>query len=155
MSSFKEQYYSLEEEEMQRLITEAKKGSYKSQEELLNVFHNFLTKYISLLYYGKFNLNDYDIRRFVSLFIKDSFVRFALMKNKMNNSHLKQINEAMRGIHYMTRRYCDEEDIRQTVHMTFFQCINRYERKGSIPFSGFLYSYFFYLLKKNVKEITI
>ena len=155
MSSFKEQYYSLEEEEMQRLITEAKKGSYKSQEELLNVFHNFLTKYISLLYYGKFNLNDYDIRRFVSLFIKDSFVRFALMKNKMNNSHLKQINEAMRGIHYMTRRYCDEEDIRQTVHMTFFQCINRYERKGSIPFSGFLYSYFFYLLKKNVDVFLI
>jgi hypothetical protein len=119
------------------------------------VFHNFLTKYISLLYYGKFNLNDYDIRRFVSLFIKDPFVRFALMKNKMNNSHLKQINEAMRGIHYMTRRYCDEEDIRQTVHMTFFQCINRYERKGSIPFSGFLYSYFFYLLKKNVDVFLI
>jgi RNA polymerase sigma factor (sigma-70 family) len=155
MSSFKEQYYSLEEEEMQALIADAKRGMKKSQEELLNVFHNFLTKYVSLLHHGKFNLNDYDIRRFISLFIKDPFVRFALMKNKMNNTQLKHINECMRGIHYMTKRYCDEEDIRQTVHMTFFQCITRYERKGPIPFSGFLYSYFFYLLKKNVDVFLI
>jgi DNA-directed RNA polymerase specialized sigma subunit len=155
MSSFKEQYYSLDEEEMQALISKAKLGSAKDQEQLLNVFHNFLTKYISLLFYGKFNLNDYDIRRFISLFIKDNYVRFALMKNKMNNTHMKHINECMRGIHYMTKRYCDEEDIRQTVHMTFFQCITRYERKGPIPFSGFLYSYFFYLLKKNVDVFLI
>lgn len=155
MSSFKEQYYSLEEEEMQALIAGAKKGLSKDQEQLLNVFHNFLTKYISLLYYGKFNLNDYDIRRFISLFVKDQFVRFAISKNKMNTNHIKHINECMRGIHYMTKRYCDEDDIRQTVHMTFFQCVTRYERKGPIPFSGFLYSYFFYLLKKNVDVFLI
>lgn len=159
MSSYKEQYYSLAEEDMQRLIADSKKGQRLAQEELLKVFSNFLTKYTSLLYHCKFNLNDYDIRRFISLFIKDASVRFALMKNKINNSHLKNINETMRGIHYMTRRYGDEEDIRQTVHMTFFQCISRYERKdsskGPIPFSGFLYSYFFYLLKKNVDTFLI
>jgi len=63
------------------------------------------------------------------------------------------------GINYMTKRYCSEEDVRQTVNMTFFQCINRYERKdsekGPIPFSAFLYSYFFYLLKKNVDTFLI
>ena len=86
---------------MQKLIAEAKEGKLSSQQELLKVFSNFLTKYISLLYYGKFNLNDYDIRRFVSLFIKDPYVRLALMKNKMNSTHMKHINECMRGIHYM------------------------------------------------------
>jgi hypothetical protein len=159
MTAYKEQYYSLEENEMQDLIAKAKKGSAKSQEELLKVFSNFLTKYISLLYYGKFNLNDYDIRRFISLFIKDPGTRFALMKNKMSGSNMRVINECMRGIHYMAKRYGDEEDIRQTVYMTFFQCIGRYERKdsakGPIPFSGFLYSYFFYLLKKNVDTFLI
>jgi len=159
MTSYKEQYYALEEEEMQRLIAETKKGIRSSQEEILQVFSNILTKYISLLYYAKYNLSDYDIRRFISLFIKDPFVRFSLMKNKINNNTMKAVNETMRGIHYMTKRYGDEEDIRQTVHMTFFQCINRYERKdsakGPIPFSGFLYSYFFYLLKKNVDTFLI
>lgn len=159
MSSYKEQYYSLAEDEMQSLISETKRGSRKAQEELLKVFSNFLTKYISLLYHAKYNLNDYDIRRFVSLFVKDPYVRFALMKNKINGATLKGVNETMRGIHYMTKRYGDEEDIRQTVYMTFFQCISRYERKdsakGPIPFSGFLYSYFFYLLKKNVDTFLI
>lgn len=155
MSSYKEQYYSLEEEEMQKLIASAKKGSAYDQAELLKVFSNFLTKYITLLYHSKYNLNDYDIRRFVSLFIKDPATRFSLMKNKINGTVLKNVQECMRGIHYMSRRYGDEEDIRQTVYMTFFQCINRYERKGPIPFSGFLYSYFFYLLKKNVDTFLI
>jgi hypothetical protein len=63
------------------------------------------------------------------------------------------------GINYMAKRYGDEEDVRQTVNMTFFQCIARYQRrdseKGPIPFSGFLYSYFFYLLKKNVDTFLI
>jgi hypothetical protein len=59
----------------------------------------------------------------------------------------------------MTKRYCTDEDVRQTVQMTFFQCIQRYEKKdsekGPIPFSAFLYSYFFYLLKKNVDTFLI
>lgn len=159
MTAYKEQYYTLAENEMQDLIAKAKSGSSGSQEELLKVFSNFLTKYISLLYYSKYNLNDYDIRRFISLFVKDPFTRFALMKNKLSSQNLKVVNECMRGINYMAKRYGDEEDIRQTVYMTFFQCISRYERKdsakGPIPFSGFLYSYFFYLLKKNVDTFLI
>lgn len=153
--SYKEKYYTLQEEEMQDLIQKAKKGSTKSQEKLLEVFDNFLSKYVALLYYGRYSLNDYDIRRFVSLFVKDQYARFALNKNKLTPSAMKEVNECMRGINYMAKRYGDEEDIRQTVSMTFFQCINRYERKGSIPFSGFLYSYFFYLLKKNVDTFLI
>ena len=153
--TYKENYYSLPEEEMQNLIVKAKTGSSSGQEELLKVFNNFLSKYSALLYFNRFNLNDYDIRRFISLFIKDPYTRFALRKNKITPQAMKEIQECMRGINYMAKRYGDEEDIRQTVSMTFFQCINRYERKGSIPFSGFLYSYFFYLLKKNVDTFLI
>lgn len=81
------------------------------------------------------------------------------MKNKLTPAGFKAVTEVMRGIQYMARRYGEEEDIRQTVDTTFFQCIARYERKdsakGPIPFSGFLYSYFFYLLKKNVDTFLI
>jgi hypothetical protein len=45
------------------------------------------------------------------------------------------------GIVYMAKRYGEEIDVRQTVDMTFFQCIGRYQRrdseKGPIPFSRF------------------
>jgi len=50
MASYKEQYYSLEENEMQMLIEKAKKGNTNAQAELLKVFNNFLTKYATMLY---------------------------------------------------------------------------------------------------------
>jgi hypothetical protein len=81
------------------------------------------------------------------------------MKNKLNQAGYKHVNECISGILYMVKRYCSEEDVTQTVRLTFFQCINRYERKdsekGPIPFSAFLYSYFLYLLKKNVDTFLI
>lgn len=95
MASYKEQYYSLEENEMQDLIQKAKSGDQKSSEELLKVFSNFLTKYTTMLYSSKYNIGDYDIRRFISLFIKDNYARFALMKNKLNSQHAKTVFEAM------------------------------------------------------------
>lgn len=159
MSSYKEQYYKLEESEMQDLIAKAKSGSEEAKSELLKVFNNFLTKYVTMLFVGKYSFSDYDIRRFISLFVKDTFVRYALMKNKLNQAGYKHVNECISGILYMVKRYCTEEDVQQTVKLTFFQCINRYEKKesdkGPIPFSAFLYSYFLYLLKKNVDTMLI
>jgi hypothetical protein len=96
MAAYKEQYYSLEESQMQDLIVKAKSGSSKHQEELLEVFNNFLTKYVSLLYYGRYNIADYDVRRFISLFVKDPYVRFVLIKNKINKKNFQQISEVMR-----------------------------------------------------------
>jgi len=95
MGSYREQYYTLKEEEMQALIKRSKEGDEKASVELLNVFSNFLTKYVTMLYVGKYSINDYDIRRFISLFIKDAYVRFALMKNKLNSDQSKVVFEAM------------------------------------------------------------
>ena len=99
MASYREQYYSLKESEMQELIQRAKNEDKKASEELLNVFSNFLTKYVTMLYVGKYNINDYDIRRFISLFIKEPYVRFALMKNKLNSEQAKVVFEAMNRNH--------------------------------------------------------
>lgn len=152
---YKEKYYSLKEDEMQALIKEAKGGSDKALNELLVVFDNFLRKYVNLLFYGKYNISDYDIRRFVALFVKDPNVRRFLIRNNLNAQGIKHVRECLGGIVYMTKRYGDIEDVQQTVHMTFIQCVMRYERKGPVPFSGFLYSYFFYMLKKNVDRLLI
>ena len=96
MASYKEQYYSLSEEEIQDLIAKAKAGNQTAQNELIKVFNNFLTKYVTMIYYGKYSLSDYDIRRFTSLFVKDNFVRFNLMKNKLNSAGYKHVNECLR-----------------------------------------------------------
>lgn len=152
---YKEKYYTLSEDEMQELIVRAKAGDGPAQAELLKVFSNFLTKYVTLLYYGKFNVTDYDIRRFVALFIKDTGVRFALLRNKMSSPVVRHVYEVMHGIQYMVNRYNDVEDVDQTVKMAFLSCTSVYKRKENIPFSGFLYSYFFYVLKKHVDAFLI
>lgn len=53
MAAYKEQYYSLKEEEMQTLLAKAKSGSSFAQEELLKIFSNFLTKYVTMLFIRK------------------------------------------------------------------------------------------------------
>lgn len=155
LSMISSQYYDLTEDEMQAIIKSAKAGDQDAMEELLNIFANFLNKYTTMLYRNKYSLGDYDIRRFVGLFIKDPQVRRALSKKKKTKEALRDIHDTMRGIHYMVLRYGDEDDVRQTVQMTFMQCVERYERRGKIPFSGYLYSYYFFLLKKNVEILLI
>lgn len=162
MAAYKEQYYNLPEEELQDLIAKAKHGNDYAQMELLKIFNNFLTKYVTMLYYGKYNIGDYDIRRFAALFVKDPNIRRYLLRNKLNDQGYKHVQECMRGVQYMVQRYGDEEDIRQTVSMTFLQCVTRYKPAQSkikpdevVPFKGYIYSYFFYLLKKNVDAFLI
>ena len=95
MAAYKEQYYTLEESEMQELIAKAKAGSASAKNQLLKVFSNFLSKYVALLYHGRYNLSDYDIRRFIGLFVKNYYTRVALMKNKLTKVDHKEISEIM------------------------------------------------------------
>lgn len=148
--TFTQHYYTLPEEEMQGLVTGAKEGVHEDQERLLEVFSNFLSKYSTLLYAGKLSLNDYDLRRFMALYVKDPQVRRHLIGNRLNTQGWAVVQEALRGITYMVNRYGDQEDVDQTVKMAFLHCVQVYKRQGDIPFSAYLYSYFFYVLKKQV-----
>jgi hypothetical protein len=150
-----EHYYAIPEDDLQEIVLRAQNNDSLAQAELLKVFNNFITKYVSLLYRSKYDLHDYDLRKFISLFITDRSVIIRLRRNQINHATFKSANETMRGINYMIRRYAEEIDVRQTVQMTFLQCVMRYKRKGAIPFSGFIYSYFCFLLKKNVDGFLI
>lgn len=147
-------YYTIPEEDLQFIIKNAKRGDTVAQQRLLVVFDNFLKKYVSLLMHKRCDLRDYDIRKFVSLFARRGYSG-AIQRNQIDDKVYKEVNEVLNGIHYMVQRYSDIEDVQQTVHVTFFQCIERYERRGAVPFSGFLYNYFFFRLKKNVEEYLI
>lgn len=147
---YKEQYYDLDEEEMQSLLNKAKAGDTKASTELLKIFDNFLSKYVTMLYYNKYNLADYDLRRFIALWVKNPYHRKMLMRNAMNSEAYQHISEIMNRLTGMAQRYGTEEDVRQTVVMTFLQCVERYKRRGDIPFKGFLFNYFYFMVKKNV-----
>lgn len=157
---FSRQYYTLEEDAMQDLLSRAQEGDSEAQKILLEKFRPFLTKYVNLLYYGSYDIHNFDMRRFISLFVTEANVRFYLNKNKLNAQGRALVNETMSRIYGMVQRYCDEDDVRQTIEMTFLNCVMRYKRVeskrgGYVPFSGYLYSYFFYMVKKSVDEYLI
>jgi hypothetical protein len=153
--AFRVQYYTLTEPEMQSLICRAQDGDGAAQEELLKVFRNFLHKYTVVLTGGKINFADYDLRRFVALYVKDTKLRYMLKGNKLNPGGEGLVNEAMQVITFMVNRYGDFEDVQQTVDLAFLQCVQIYRPRGEIPFSAYLYSYFFYVLKKQVDMLLV
>lgn len=148
-------YYNLPEDEIQAVIARAQKGSQKDQEFLFQIFNNFLEKYVNMLSTGYYDLRDYDIKQFVYLFIGDKTLRVKLRNDQFNFKAYKEVTNIIKGIVYMVKRYNDEDDVRQTVQLTFLQCVLHYKRRGEIPFSGYLYRYFFYSLKKNVDNLLI
>lgn len=148
-------YYDIPEEEMQEIIARAQKGSTADQNKLLEIFHNFLEKYVSMLRSGRYDLRDYDIKQFVTLYIGSKTLVQKIRRNQLSLKSYKEVSSVMKGIFSMIKRYNNEDDIRQTVHMSFMETLMRYVRRGSIPFSGYLYRYFFFVLKKNVDQYLI
>jgi len=155
VTKFKQNYYTLSEPDMQLLVKEAQTGCSASSGQLLETFQNFLTKYTSLLFYGKINLSDYDIRRFIGLFVKQPHVRRKLLCNKLNTPQWAVVQDTVRGISWMVNGYGEMEDVDQTVKMAFLQCVDVYTPRGEIPFSAYIYSYYFYVLKKQVDTLLI
>jgi hypothetical protein len=148
-------YYDIPEEQMQEIIGRAQQGSTKDQNYLLEIFNNFLEKYINMLRSGHYDLRDYDIKQFIKMYIPSKVLVQKIRNDQLSLKSYKEISSIMKGIFSMIKRYNTEEDIRQTVHMSFIQTLLRYERRGAIPFSGYLYKYFFYILKKNVDDFLI
>jgi RNA polymerase sigma factor (sigma-70 family) len=151
----KETYYSLSEDAMQALIQRAQKHDAQAQLELMKIFDNYLSKYVNLLYHSKYDLKNYDLRTFVVLFVKDPILRSGLYKQKLNSQGYRAVHKIISDIQIMVRRYGEIEDTTQTVKMAFLHCVMNYERRGTIPFSGFLYSYYRYILKKFVDTFLI
>lgn len=160
MKSYKDYKYTLTEEEMQDLVARSKVDSV-AQSELLEVFDNFLSRYTTLLYYGKWNIADYDIRKFIWLFVTDPGVRFHLLRGKLNTIGYQSVSEVLRRIVGMAQRYGEEEDIKQTVQLTFLECVMKYTPKetkpgkGIVPFQSYVYGYYLFVLKRNVEIFLI
>lgn len=160
-STFKDKY-ALPESEMQDLLYRAKAGDTTAQNRLFEVFENYLSKYVQLLYEAKYNLSSSDTRNFIALYVGDPQVRYPLLKNKLDAQGYRKVAEVIRGIQMMVQRYGDEADVEQTVKMAFLHVVEKYKRKEStttpgefVPFAGYLARYFKFIIKRYVDEYLI
>jgi len=161
MPKYVEKKFDLSEEEIQDLIQRSKNGDTVAQARMLEVFGNLLSKYVAFLMHGKWNIDEADMRYFVRMWVIDPNVGYHLKARKLNSAGYKHVNECIRGVTGMVNRYCDEEDVVQTVQMTFLHCVSKYERRmskdgsGFVPFSGYLYWNLGYHIKKHTEMFLI
>ncbi len=148
-------YYSIPEDELQKMIARAQSGNQRDQEELLKVFSNFLEKYVKLLSAGRYDLRDYDTKQFIYLYIGDAKLKASLRPDRVSLKTYKAVDHIIQGIKFMVCRYNNEDDVRQTINMTFLKVVSIYKYMPPVPFSGYLYRNFFYRLKKVVDELLI
>ena len=153
--SITKRYYQLPEEEMQALVKRVQEGDPEATEQILKIFENFFMKYVSLLYYGRYDLRDYDLRQFIKLWLyQKKYIKYLNVKN-MHPNTMSDIKQSINKIVFMVKRYNDIEDVIHTCQMALLSSIKRYERRGEVPFSAFLYNYYFYALKKEVQVFLI
>src|SRR5688572_15414166 len=98
-------YYDIPEETMQEIIGRAQKGSTKDQNYLLEIFNNFLEKYISMLRSGHYDLRDYDIKQFIKMYIGSKTLVAKIRNDQLSLKSYKEVSSTMKGIFSMIKRY--------------------------------------------------
>jgi len=127
-------------------------GREQSIQELVNAFKPFLGKYYNIIRKGVLNLEDYDSRRFVSLFVSDKDMRYRL---KMSRLGYKTKVTAYKVAEFI--RYCFEttscEDIDHQIKLALLELADRYlKNKKNISFAGYVYSSYRYELFRSIKS---
>jgi DNA-directed RNA polymerase specialized sigma24 family protein len=158
--SYKERQYNLTNDEMYKLVMEFQAGNESAGIKMMEVFENFLANFIKLLFYGVYDRNNYELRRFIGFYVPEGYLRFKLLKNQMNSSEMKQINDVIRGISGMVQRNCEIEDVQQAINLSFLQCLRVYKPRessqgGSVPIPNYISNYSLYLFKKATDTYLI
>lgn len=121
-------------------------------EELLSKFNNFLNKYHQLLYHGVIDFNNYDIRSFLSCYLKDKEERSSLLKGKYHST--QDVTNGYKISKYLQqafKNYSAAEVFHELV-IPFLECAKRYKdmNKG---FASYLYNSYRYELVRHINSI--
>jgi predicted DNA-binding protein YlxM (UPF0122 family) len=126
------------------LIKEYQNGNNLAGTELLKKYKGFITIFVSLLYYGNYEIKNTSTKNFLKL-----------LQTKNNQFNIEKLEDTIKAINNIYSTY-DYIDALQDVQLSFLIAIKtfditEYENRNNIedPFDYFLSSYFPYILKKN------
>lgn len=141
------------DKEVDGLVIQAQFRYVEQTEKLLALFGyngekrltKYLGKYYSLLVYGRVDLKDKDMRRFLQLYLADKEVRRKLNYHYQSNQTINQVYSLADYIQHEVARKLDREDIKSMLVLTFLEKVNRYRSQHQkIHFTGYLYNSFRY-----------
>jgi DNA-directed RNA polymerase specialized sigma24 family protein len=116
---------------------------------LVDKYHNFLKKYHQLLTTGYINFHSYDLRFFLSTFIRDPLLRKEIRRGKFHSKRCKQ--EAKRVVQWIQQAFegMSSEEIWHELIEVFLKSAKKYQPKGT-TFTKYLYSSYRHDLRRHI-----
>ena len=137
---------------LNQLVKGAQSGDPELVEELLTrygwspdyQYTHFLKKYVDLLWYGKFDANNKESRKFIRLYIKDPLINQKLKWPKMDANTFYTAQRTADYLQNKIRSNYSLVELKHELVLVFMDLLNHYEKRPGIDFSGYLMGYFRY-----------
>lgn len=153
MTESKEKKFGIEDyNRIHDLVYKYQNGSEDAAEEIIESFGGILSNYLALIKYGQFNVNDFSLRSFVKLFIKNEND-----KKKMNiyyylNFSPIVINKCTQIIHNLFTSL-EVEDAKNELIIVLLTMCSKY--KDSKPsFHNYIKKNFHYYAYRHFEKLT-
>lgn len=120
--------------------------------ELIKKYHNFLNKYYVMFAEGVINFENYDLRYFLSCYLKDKEDRRSLRKGKYHSK--EDIANAYHVLKYLKKAFIgfNNKEIYHELLIPFLKCVNDYQEKNS-HFKNYLYKTYKYNLMRHLNTL--
>lgn len=138
------------------LAYQFKDGDQDSGLELIELFSPFLNRYVSLLFYGYFNLEHYSIKNFIKLFINNKKARASINSYKAKNigGYIIARNTVDKIQSFFD--HLDITDIQNDIKYIFLNMAKKYNDKEKPSFHNYInknfHFYAFRYFEKNSRD---
>lgn len=121
---------------------------------LIKQFKNFLNKYSSMISNENIDFSNYDVRSFLSCYVKEREIKSNLKRGRFHSS--KTVETAYRVLRYVkwALRKHKPQEVEAEILIPFLRCARSYQQKGK-TFSSYLYQTYRYELKRHIDSLTV
>jgi len=120
---------------------------------LLKKYNSFLNKYFRLLVYETIDFKNYDIRFFISLYMKDKELKRSIRRGKYHSSEaIYEARKIVRKLNSLFKNYT-LDDIYYELTIPFVQCVLHYQFRAN-GFEKYLYQSYRFYLHRHLKDLA-
>src|SRR5699024_2466636 len=124
----------------------------KDTQQLLLKYEPFINKYLYLFHAKNIDFNNYDIRFFLSCYIKDKSSRSRLRKKSYRKK--SDIALAHKVLNYLCQAFKDhnKQELYHELIIPFLSCLKRYEERD-VGFQKYIYVSYKYELIRHINKL--
>lgn len=136
------------------LVMEYQAGAPQSADKLIEAFNGFLWRFVNYIHQGVFSIDNYCLRKFVSLFIADENVRKRVAQYRFRPVVQEYLYNLARRVNVLFSQYTEEE-IRQEAICTLLTMAKKYKDTQKPSFHNYVEKCFHFEAFRGLKGMII